>query len=232
MTDANKTNEWYRNYYVRKGPDRNDLLRSPEVLLQSAASDMALVRALGRIGYRPLSQRILDIGGATGGCLVPFMQVGAHPDLLTCVDIRPEAIEEGKRRFPGVDFLCADASAIPLPSSSFDIVYSSTMFVTLPDDVLAKAIAAEMVRVTKPGQILLIRDWLFPKPGDRHYSALTRTRLKRLFPDVEVLFMEKGSLVPPVGRFLSAHLPSMYFFVRACLPFLTGLGVYALRKPA
>ena len=220
MTNAEKTEEWYRDYYDRKGPDRNDMLRSPEVMLQSAASDMALIRALGRIGYQPQSQRVLDVGGASGGCLVPFLNVGALPNLLTCVDIRPDAVEEGKRRFPGVDFRC------------LDIVYSSTMFVTLPDDGLAKAIASEMVRVTKPGHILLLRDWLFPKPGDAHYSALTRTRLERLFPDMEFLFREKGSLVPPVGRFLSARMPALYFVVRACLPFLTGLGVYALRKPA
>ena len=41
MTNAEKTDEWYKDYYVRKGPDRNDPLRSAEVILQSTASDIA-----------------------------------------------------------------------------------------------------------------------------------------------------------------------------------------------
>jgi SAM-dependent methyltransferase len=231
MTNADKTDDWYKNYHARKGTDRNDLLRSAEVTFQNAASDIALVRALGRIDYQPQKQRVLDVGSGTGGGLIPFMYVGAHLELLTATEIRPEAVAEGRRRFPGLDYRCIDACAMPIESDSYDIVYSSTMFVTIPDDAIAAPIASEMIRVVKPEGYLVLRDWFVPKPGDPRYSALTRRRLRKLFPGIELLFVEKGALVPPVGRFLSAHLPALYFPVRACLPFLTGLGVYVLRKP-
>ena len=232
MSTVEKTEEWYRDYYTRKGIDRNDFLRNPEVLFQGAASDVALFRTLGRIGYRPAEHRLLDVGGASGGCLLPFIHVGAPARLLTCVDVRPELIEEGRQRLGGVDFRCLDASAMPFETGAFDVTFSSTMFVTIPDDTLASKIAAEMIRTTKSGGFIVIRDWTFPKPGDVNYSAVTRRRLARLFPRVELVVKERGSLVPPIGRLLSARLPALYFLTRALLPFLTGMHVYAMRKPS
>jgi hypothetical protein len=34
--------------------------------------------------------------------------------------------------------------------------------------------------------------------------------------------VEKGALVPPVGRFLSSRLPGLYFAVQALMPPLVG----------
>ncbi len=57
--------------------------------------------------------------------------------------------------------------------------------------------------------------------------------LRRLF-DVgkrtDLIAIERGALVPPIGRFLSASLSSLYFPVAAMLPFLVGQVVYVLRK--
>jgi SAM-dependent methyltransferase len=221
--------DWRRDYIARKGADRNDLLSNSGVLLQNTAGDIALIRALGRMGYRPTEDRVLDVGGGGGGSLTPFLQVGAYSELLTSVDVDPVAKEQGDRRFPGIQFHHLDASETGW-EAKFDIVYSSGMFVTIPDDRLAAPVAAEMMRLAKPGGTLLLRDWVFPKFGDPQYSAVTRKRLTKLFPEMEVIFAEHGALIPPVGRFLSSYLPALYFLFRACFPVLTGTKVYVMRK--
>ena len=41
-----KTDKIYKEYYNKKGKDRNDLLRNPEVLFQTLAFDRSIVSAV------------------------------------------------------------------------------------------------------------------------------------------------------------------------------------------
>ncbi len=128
--------------------------------------------------------------------------------------------------------LTADAGEMHIGDETFDVTLESTMFVQITDDDLSKRIALEMVRVTRSGGYILCRDWVVPKPGDRNYKALSRKRVAALF-DVglrsSLVSVFNGALVPPLGRFLSAHSPALYFPVQACLPFLVGQKTYVLR---
>ncbi|MFH0947993.1 MAG: hypothetical protein V1833_03245 [Elusimicrobiota bacterium] len=42
--------------------------------------------------------------------------------------------------------------------------------------------------------------------------------------------IHNGALIPPIGRFLSKRIPSIYFLVQAVLPFCVGQKVVVLRK--
>jgi ubiquinone/menaquinone biosynthesis C-methylase UbiE len=109
----------------------------------------------------------------------------------------------------------------------------STMFIHATDEELARRIAAEMIRVTKPGGALLISDWRYAKPRNRHYKAVTGERLAGLFEmGVLTQFQNRyrGSLLPPVGRFFSKRSAWSYFAVQALFPFLTGHMVTVLKK--
>lgn len=46
----------------------------------------------------------------------------------------------------------------------------------------------------------------------------------------ELITMEKGALIPPLGRFLSKNIPSIYFLVGKLFPLLVGQVAYLLRK--
>jgi ubiquinone/menaquinone biosynthesis C-methylase UbiE len=99
---------------------------------------------------------------------------------------------------------------------------------------LARAIAAEMIRVTKPGGTLLISDWRYAKLRNRRYKAVTSRRLAGLFQTgVRTKFQKRyrGSLLPPVGRFFSRHSAWLYFAVQTLFPFLTGHMITVLKKP-
>ena len=118
-------------------------------------------------------------------------------------------------------------------SASFDIVLESTIFLEMTDEKLARAIAAEMMRVLAPGGNLISRDWRIGNPRDPTHSPVNRRRLRSLFQVGErtaIVSREPGALVPPLGRFLSQHAPWSYFLVQACLPFLVGLVVTRLQK--
>ena len=177
--------------------------------------------------------RVLDVGCGAGASLLRFVGMGFEPSNLYGVDIMDERIREARARLPGLKFSCADATALPFESNSFDLVLESTMFVQLTDEALAQKIAAEMLRVTKKNGHLLLIDWRYSKPGSADYRGLSMQRLKRLFAvptDSCVEFVSPGSLVPPIGRRISRSLPSLYFLLEAVFPILAGQTATLLRR--
>jgi len=239
MTDSQgsarerETQDWYRRYQARLGEDRNDLRTNPGVLFQTLALEGSMVRALAGLPLVPRGALVLDVGCGGGGDLYHLFRLGFRPGHVTGIDILRERIEDARELYPQSIFIQGDASAMELGDGSFDLVFESTMFATLPDDALCTRIAAEMVRVCKPGGHILLVDWRTPKLGDPNYKALTRRRLGNLFGvglSTRLCGVHRGALVPPLGRFLSARLPSVYFLVSALCPFLVGQVAYVLRK--
>jgi len=230
-----ETQDWYGCYYSRVGRNRNDLRTNRGVLFQTLAVEASVVRALAGLPLSPGDAKVLDVGCGAGGDLYQLLRVGYRPENITGIDILPERIEGARRLYPQIAFTRADASAMDFPAGTFDLLFESTMFATLADDRLSAGIAREMVRVCRPGGFILLVDWRTPKPGASDYRALTRRRLRGLFgvgQDTQLRGVYRGALVPPLGRFLSARLPSVYFMVSAACPFLVGQVTYVLQKSA
>ena len=160
--------------------------------------------------------------------------MGFKPENLTGIDVQEERILDGKRCFPNVHFVHGDAAKMQFQDESFDIVTESTMFTQLTDDDLAHSIASEMVRVTKTGGYILLVDWRYSKPWDKkNYKGLSVKRIRNLFSvgsKTNIFGAFNGALVPPIGRFLSKRMPSVYFLVQALLPFCVGQKVTILKK--
>lgn len=226
-------NEWYRRYYQKFGTDRNDLRSNPGVLFQILALEASVVRALRNIRHDPAAATVLDVGCGGGGDVYQLLRVGYAPASITGIDIQQERIAAARLLYPQMQLIYGDATRMEFKDESFDLIFESTMFATLPNDRERTVIASEMVRVCKPGGYLVLVDWRTPKPGDSNYKALTRKELRRLFAvgtATRLLGVHKGALVPPIGRFLSQHAPSLYFLVSGLLPFLVGQVVYVLMK--
>ena len=71
------TEEYYKDYDARKGADRNDLLRNPEVLFQFLALEAAVIRALGFLQLDPAKAPVLDVGCGEGLSLLPLLRTSA-----------------------------------------------------------------------------------------------------------------------------------------------------------
>lgn len=218
-----RTETWYREYYARKGADRNDVLANRGVLFQSLAVHRALVEAL-RTLHVSREWKILDVGCGAGMSLVPFLSFGFAPESLYGIDLLEDRIAIARRQFPTLNFTCGDASRMQYTSGQFDLVIESTMFIQLTDERLAEQIAGEMVRVVKVGGYVVLNDWRYAI-GHSEYRALTRRRIARLFRVGEGttrICTKPGALVPPVGRFLSTYLPSLYFVTQRVMPWVVG----------
>lgn len=230
---ADKTRDWYRRYYEKKGVDRNDLLCNPEVLFQALAFDASVISALRSIHPDRVSIRILDVGCGTGDSILNFLKVGFDASRIYGIDILEELISVGRARFPNVNLTCEDASNMKFTDASFDLVFEGTMFVQISDESVARKIADEMLRVTKLHGFIVLADWRWPKPGDTNYKALSMKRIVKLFhvgTQSRILGVHKGALIPPIGRFLSSRLPFAYFSIAFILPFLVGQVTTVLKK--
>lgn len=222
----------YSRYYDTHGADRNDLLTNPEVVFQTFAFDRANIRALGQMDLDREAATILDVGCGTGAGLIPLLRLGFEQKQMSGVDISPERIQQARKALPLADFRCEGADAMSYSDNSFDLVLESTMFVLLPD-AMARKIARDMIRVTKPGGYLMLIDWRYSRPGSDVYSAMSKRRVAELFDAAgatSLVARESGALVPPVGRVLSKYAPSLYFLVQALLPLLVGQVTTVLKK--
>ena len=225
--------DWYREYYETKGADRNSLLHNPEVLFQDLAQGAALVRALQSIHPVEETACVLDVGCGGGATLLTFLRLGFAADNLFGIDFQEERIVEASEKCHGIHFMHGDATNLEFANETFDLVHEATMFIHSVDEELSQRIAAEMLRVTKPGGHILLCDWRYAKPGSAAHRAVTAKRIAALFAvgqrtsRCQVL---AGPLLPPIGRFLSRRLPAAYFLVSALLPFLAGQVTTVLRK--
>jgi ubiquinone/menaquinone biosynthesis C-methylase UbiE len=232
MEISQKTKDWYTSYY-KNNPDRNDLRGNPQVLFQVLAMEASIINALRFVEQDPCRAKVLDVGCGSGGNYYQLVRLSYKFDNITGIDINEERIEEGKKVYLRSHFIVGDASRMVFPSECFDLVCESTMFATLPDDTLCKSIASEMVRVCKVGGYILLVDWRIPKLNNPNYNALTKKKLISFFEvgfSTKLIAMEKGALIPPIGRFLSKNIPSIYFLVCRIFPFLVGQVAYLLRK--
>jgi len=110
---------------------------------------------------------VVDLGCGPGEVLLRVAALAPSLD-LTGVDLDAEMIERAKRKADRrlapadarrVRFVAADASALPLPDESVDLVVSSYAVHHLPDRHAARA---EIMRVLKPGGRALIWDIVSP----------------------------------------------------------------------
>ena len=142
-------------------------------------------RILNRYGAR----NVLDAPVGTGRVAIPL----AHRFSITGADISPAMLESGKERAraAGVDNITwveCSVDSLPFPDGHFDAVVTARLFQHVPKE-LAPAIVSELMRVLKPGGVLIcqFRSGLFGFALKfLRYYVTRRTgniRHKCIFPD-------------------------------------------------
>ncbi|MFV0252099.1 MAG: demethylmenaquinone methyltransferase [Beutenbergiaceae bacterium] len=124
-------------------------------------------------------ERVLDLAAGTGTSSEPLADAGVD---VVAADFSPGMVEVGRRRRPDIDFVVADATALPFPDASFDAV---TISFGLRNVVDTDAALAQMLRVTKPGGRLVICEFSTPpnalwRSGYRFYNAEVLPRIAGL----------------------------------------------------
>lgn len=104
-------------------------------------------------------ERILDVAAGTGTSSAALARNGAH---VVAADFSPGMIEVGRQRQSGnpfVEFVQADATALPFDDDSFDAVTISFGLRNVTDP---RGALAEFLRVTRPGGRLVICEFSRP----------------------------------------------------------------------
>ncbi|MGH9906530.1 MAG: class I SAM-dependent methyltransferase [Pyrinomonadaceae bacterium] len=101
--------------------------------------------------------RVLDVACGTGNLSIPAARAGAT---VTGADIATNLLEQARARAASegltIKFDEGDAESLPYPDGAFDVVVSmfGAMFAPRPD-----LVAAELVRVCRPGGRIAMANW-------------------------------------------------------------------------
>ncbi|MDR6971240.1 methyltransferase domain-containing protein [Leifsonia shinshuensis] len=109
---------------------------------------------------------VLDIATGTGLVLRALRERG-YTGAATGVDLSPRMIDEARRHLPDADLLVADATSLPLPDDTFDLVTCVTGLQLFPHP---DAAILEWSRVLRPGGRALTATFLQFDPS-RHRAA-------------------------------------------------------------
>jgi len=94
-------------------------------------------------------QRVLDVAAGSGNVAIRAAETGAE---VVALDITPENLEAGRReaeaRGVALEWVEADAQALPFGDDEFDVVASSFGAIFAPDH---QRVADELLRVCRPG---------------------------------------------------------------------------------
>src|SRR5215207_1066756 len=148
---------------------------------------------------RPLSQcRVLDVGCGNGDMLAWLNECGVPSSGLFGIDLLPNLVEMARLRHSSLSFQEGNAEHLPFPDAVFDIVLVSTVFSSVLNEITARNMAREIARVTKPDGAVAWYDLRYPNPWNRNVRAMTKARIKRLFPRFAV-DLEPITLLPPLA---------------------------------
>jgi len=190
---------------------------------------LSALKAAG-IGRNLADLKVLDFGCGNGRWFGRWVAWGATPSNLTGVDLRAAAIEMAEGAFPQCCFKMMTQGGVPFPDASFDVVYQNVVFSSILDEGIRKAAAAEMMRVLKPGGIILWCDFTFDNPRNPHVRSVKKHVFKVLFPNVEVVVMKSVILAPPIARQVVRRSWLMADVLESWFPFLRTHIFAALRK--
>ena len=165
-------------------------------LHQRQRAILATLKKNGFINLPGIS--ILEMGCGNGGVLTEYLEFGALPENIHGVDLLFDRLVHAHHILPGSGIANADGRFLPFPSRIFDLVLQSTAISSILDPELRRNICADMLRVLKPGGIILSYDfWL--NPTNRQTHGIRPAEIRRSFPNCSYEF-HKITLAPPLAR--------------------------------
>ena len=124
-------------------------------------------------------QTILDLAAGTGSSSIVFLREGVK---VVAADFSNGMLEEGRRRHPELEFVFADASALPFADTEFDTV---TISFGIRNVEKTEVALSEMLRVLKPGGKLVICE--FSRIPNNFLHGLYRFYLRNILPTLSGL---------------------------------------------
>jgi MPBQ/MSBQ methyltransferase len=147
--------EYYWGEHIHLGhygspPEKKDFLAAK-------ADFVAEMVSWGGLDKLPTGATLLDVGCGIGGS--SRILARDYGFAVTGITISPKQVARAKELTPpdvNARFLVDDAMALSFPDESFDVVWSIEAGPHMPDKAV---FARELLRVLKPGGVLVVADW-------------------------------------------------------------------------
>jgi SAM-dependent methyltransferase len=190
-----------------------------------------LLRLLRKHGLANLAgATLLEVGCGDGWWLRRFVEYGFRPENLRGIELLPERVERAMFLSPNIRIESGDASCLALPDGSFDIIFQSTVFSSMLDTAMRRETAKEMLRVLRPGGMIIWYDLRVNNPSNPDVKGLGRREIESLFPGCCYCF-HRTTLAPPLARTL-APVSWLLCHLLSRLPLLLTHYLAFISKPA
>ena len=169
-----------------------------------------IARLLAAQGRDPAAMDLLDVGCGIGQI---HDLIGPTFRSVTGVDVSSASIEQAQARFPEYRYLAYDGDRLPFADAGFDMAMAICVFHHVPP-AQWQALAADMLRVLRPGGLVLViehnpwnpvtRRIVNTCPIDRDAVLLTRGTTVDLFRKAGAARVTARSVlsIPPRGEAL------------------------------
>lgn len=175
----------------------------PAALFARQNTQRHVIALMARQGiWPPAALDVLDVGCGSGGWLQDFSRWGADPERLRGVDLIPDRVSAAKHNLPQSDIRECSAAALPWPDASFDLVTQFVVFTSILDPGIRSQAAREMLRVTRPGGVILWYDFRCNNPRNRNVRRVTLHEIQTLFPGCRVE-AQSVTLAPPLAEIIA-----------------------------
>jgi len=199
LNDISRLRKEYADRALRFSGSDVYSLSNPANLFIVQGRQRAVLKALKKFRYSDLSDKqILEMGCGSGGVLAEFLFLGASSGNLFGIDLILERLQQAHNKFPDTHLANANGQHLPFPPETFDLVLQYTAISSILDPDLRRAICADLIRVTRPGGLILSYDF-WTNPTNPQTRGFHPKEIRQLFPDCVVGF-QKITLAPPIVR--------------------------------
>ncbi len=159
--------------------------RNPVSLYYRHAQERAVVSLLNQLNIDLNQKSILDFGCGSGVKMRFMISLGAEPSQMYAFDLMEHRIRSAQAEGPGgIHLVVANGEVVPFREQTFDLVYQFVVFSSIFDPAPRSNAAAEVMRLLKPGGILL---WYDTLRGVRNAGfKLEQPELRELFPGMMI----------------------------------------------
>lgn len=197
--DADRLRDYYATRLGSQEIAQRSSLSDPAALFSRQRRARVALSLLTAHGVTDLSSlRLLEIGCGSGDVAAEYYSHGARPSNIHGLDILPNRAAEAAERVPGGRFVVGDGASLPYRDQGFDILLQYTALSSILSPEWRRGVAAEMLRVLRPGGLILWYDFMW-NPLNKQTVGLRKKDLHELFPNCELEF-RRVTLIPPVAR--------------------------------
>ena len=142
---------------------------------------------------------LLEIGAGNGTNAEIFLSLGFNIQNIYFNELLPERILAIKSNYPNNTIFRGNAIGINC-DEKFDIIFQSTVFTSVLNQVDRQKLAEKMLSLLKPNGMILWYDFIYNNPKNKDVRKVDVKELKLLFVKSSSIYYKKITLAPPIGR--------------------------------